>query len=149
MVSITCDDQYDDQSVTKNNFNSFFAERKEKGKKILKVQDRYNRHNLKPGERRFMIRLLYQPDENGKPSRMTVPVSDILKLRDDNAKFKTMFDRVKRLLGKTDSQLAATMKASYRQYWRKKDEKNQDLILSDDDYDGDDVGEDKEECDDQ
>ena len=80
---------------------------------------------------------------------MTVPVSDILKLRDDNEKFKTMFERVKGLLGKTDSQLAATMKASYRQYWRKKDEKNQDLILSDDDYNEDDDSEEKEECDDQ
>ena len=47
------------------------------------------------------------------------------------------------LLGKTDSQLAATMKASYRQYWRKKDAKNQDLILSD--YDGEDGSEDDAE----
>ena len=87
-----------------------------------------------------MIKLLYQPDIDGKASRLTVPVSDILKMRDENEKFRKMFDRVKVLLGKTDSQLAATMKASYRQYWRKKDAKNQDLILSD--YDGEDDSED-------
>ena len=90
-----------------------------------------------------MIKLLYQPDDDGKASRLTVPVSDILKMRDENEKFRKMFDRVKVLLGKTDSQLAATMKASYRQYWRKKDSKNQDLILSD--YDGEDGSEDDAE----
>ena len=120
-----------------------FAEKKEKRKNELKVQDRYNRHNLKPNERHLMIKLLYQPDDDGKASRLTVPVSDILKMRDENEKFRKMFDRVKVLLGKTDSQLAATMKASYRQYWRKKDSKNQDLILSD--YDGEDGSEDDAE----
>ena len=147
MVSITCDDHCDVNSYQTKYFEILFSEKKEKRNKELKVQDRYNRHNLKPEERHLMIKLLYQPDDDGKPSRMTVPVSDILKLRNENEEFRKMFDRVKVLLGKTDSQLAATMKASYRQYWRKKDAKNQDLILSD--YDGehseDDVKDDAEQ----
>ena len=108
----------------------FFAEKKQKVTKTLQEQDRYNRHNLKPNERKMMIRLLYKPDEKGHPTRLTVPVSDILQLMEDNEKFRTMFKRVAGLLNKTDSQMAKTMKASYRDYWRKKAEKNKELVLS-------------------
>ena len=78
----------------------------------------------------MMIRLLYRPDKNGHPTRLTVPVSDILQLVEDNAKFRAMFKRVAGLLNKSDLQMAQTMKASYRDYWRKKVEKSKELVLS-------------------
>ena len=118
-----------------------FAEKKLKVTKTLQEQERYNRHNLKPNERKMMIRLLYKPDENGHPTRLTVPVSDILQLAEDNAKFGAMFKRVAGLLKKTDSQMAKTMKASYRDYWRKKAEKGKELVLSGNE-------DEEEECDD-
>ena len=77
-----------------------------------------------------MISLLYKPDENGHPTRKTVPVSDILELAESNDKFGAMFKRVAGLLKKTDLEMAKTMKASYREYWRKKIEKNKELVLS-------------------
>ena len=110
--------------------NLFIAEKKQKLTKSLEEQDRYNRHNLKPKERKMMISLLYKPDENGHPTRKTVPVSDILELAESNDKFGAMFKRVAGLLKKTDLEMAKTMKASYREYWRKKIEKNKELVLS-------------------
>ena len=123
-------------------FIFFFAEKKQKVTKTLEEQDRYTRHNLKPKERKMMIGLLYRPDEKGHPTRLTVPVNDILQLVEDNAKFSAMFKRVAGLLKKSDSQMAKTMKASYRDYWRKKAEKSKELVLSGNE-------DEEEECDDR
>ena len=92
-----------------------------------------------------MIRLLYNPNEEGIATRITVPVSDVLKLTEENEEFREMFLRVAGQLEpkKTPSQMARTMKESYKSYWRKKIAKKQPLVLSDEEND------DEEECDDQ
>ena len=82
-----------------------------------------------------MVRLLYQPDKNGVATRTTVPVNDILKLTEEDPKFRDMFVEVAKLLKKTPSQMARTMKESYKAFWRRKIEKDQPLILSDDEND--------------
>lgn len=116
-------------------FSLLFTEKKEKKKKVLNEQDRYNRHNLKPSERKMLVRLLYQPDKDGVATRTTVPISDILKLTEENQKFRDMFVEVAKMLKKTPSQMARTMKESYKAYWRRKIEKNKPLVLSDDEND--------------
>ena len=92
----------------------------------------------------MMVRLLYRPDKDGIATRTTVPVSDIMKLTEEDQKFREMFLDVAKLLNKTPSQMARTMKESYKAFWRRKIVKNQPLILSDDENDDD-----EEECDDR